>query len=219
MPRPHFDHLAAPYVWLERLSYGGLLQWCRTALLGELSDARFALVLGDGDGRFLEAFVKANTEVRIDAFDVSPAMVALAERRVCRATADRVHFTVADVRDVCFSPGRYDLIVTNFFLDCFAEAELRTLIAELIPALKPGGRWLVGDFRRPDSRVPRLIAAVALAGMYLFFRVATRISASRLVDPASVLDGHGLRVQKRVSRFGGFLTAELWQLPSDSDEK
>ncbi len=210
MPRPNFDRLAGPYVWLERLSFGGLLHWCRTALLGELADARTALVLGDGDGRFLEAFVTFNASVQVDAIDISPAMVAVAGRRV---RTDRVRFTVADVRARNFLPERYDVIVTNFFLDCFPESELEVLIAKLVPTLKPGGRWLVADFRRPAARVPRLIADAALAGMYLCFRVATRIPASRLVDPAPILERHRLTVEKTASRLSGFLTALLWKKP------
>ncbi len=212
MPRPRFDLLAPAYVWLERASYRGLLQWCRTALLAELTTATRVLVLGDGDGRFLEAFAAANPHAEIDALDVSPAMTELARRRVANVpeAAARVRFEVADALSRSFPSEQYDLIVTNFFLDCFTRPQLEELIPRLAASLRPGGRWLVGDFRLPPRTLPRLAARVALAGMYLFFRVVTRIPAGELVDPDPLLARHGLTRGPSRERLGGFLTATLW---------
>lgn len=207
MPRPTFDRLAPLYRWLERLSYGGLLQWCRTTLIGDLTNAKNVLILGDGDGRFLEAFRTANPLARITSLDISPAMVALAKRR---NADDRVTFVVADAREASFEPAAFDLIVTNFFLDCFPTSDLEPLIAKLASALAPGGRWLVGDFRLPNAGLPRALARAALAGMYLFFRVVTRIPASRLVDPDPLLHRHGLRVEKSAARMRCFLSSTIW---------
>ena len=56
--------------------------------------ARRALVLGDGNGRFLAELLAANRSVAVDAIDISPMMVELACRRV--GETDRVRFLVAD---------------------------------------------------------------------------------------------------------------------------
>ncbi len=82
MTPPRFDWLAPHYAWVEAVTFGGLLQWCRTALLPDLADARRVLVLGEGDGRFLAAFLASNRAAKVDVVDSSAAMLALARRRV-----------------------------------------------------------------------------------------------------------------------------------------
>lgn len=56
MNKPSFDGLAPWYFLLEKLSFGNQLQKCRLSQLEELKDATSVLILGDGNGRFLESF-------------------------------------------------------------------------------------------------------------------------------------------------------------------
>ena len=62
--------------------------------------AQRALVLGDGNGRFLAELLAANRSVAVDAIDISPMMVELARRRV--GETDRVRFLVADAGSTVF---------------------------------------------------------------------------------------------------------------------
>ena len=213
MTVPRFDRLAPLYATLEAVSFGGLLQWCRTALLADAADARRALILGEGDGRYLAAFLAANPAATVVVVDGSPAMVALARRWVAGrpGAADRVRWHVADARQFAPPDPPYDLVVTNFFLDCFPAGELEPLVAVLAASLSPGGRWIVGDFRLPDGRARRLAARAALAVMYAFFKVATRLPAGRLVDPRPALRASGLALVREDCRLGGFLVASLWE--------
>lgn len=207
-PRPNFDTLAPHYRWIEKATFGSLLQWCRTALLPEMLAVRHALVLGDGNGRFLAELLAANPSVTVDAIDISPAMVELARHRV--GETGRVRFLITDARSKPFAPASYDLIVTNFFLDCFPENDLDRLIARLAAALEPGGRWIVGDFRIPTHGWRRLVGRAALAAMYAFFRFTTGLPARRLVDPDPWLRRCGLALAREESRLSGFLSARLW---------
>lgn len=215
MSRPNFDALAPHYRWLEAVTFGPLLQWCRTAMLPHVRECRHALVLGDGNGRFLVELLAANPQVEIDALDISPAMTELARRRI--GNSPRVRFHVGDARQLTshHSPlttaRRYDLIVTNFFLDCFEQPDLETLLPRLADALAANGSWIVGDFRFPERTWARPPARLALAAMYAAFRIATRLPASRLVDPDPVLLRCGLNLGEEQSRLHGFLTARLWR--------
>jgi SAM-dependent methyltransferase len=199
-----FDALAPHYWWLERLAFGGRLQWCRTALLPHLTTHRRVLIVGDGDGRFLETFLKANPVAVVDSLDVSPGMVALARRRI--GATDRVGFVVGDVRTDPLPGTGYDLIVTNFLLDCFPADQLAGVIGRLADICAPGGRWLVGDFAPPTAAWQRF----ALAAMYLFFRAATDLPAKRLADPSPLLAARGFVPVAEATRLGGFLAARLW---------
>ncbi len=208
-----FDRLAPHYHWVERAAFGGNLHRVRTALIPHVADARRALVVGEGDGRFLAAFLAANPAVTADVVDGSRRMADLARRRLdaVPGAAARARFTVADARTVAFEPGGYDLLVTHFFLDCFPAAQLGPLTARLAAAVAPGGRWLIGDFRLPATPgARRARAAVKLAVMYACFRLSTRLPAGRLVDPAPYVLDRGFVPVAEAAWQGGFLTATLW---------
>jgi SAM-dependent methyltransferase len=226
MPRPSFDRLAPAYQTLERLSFGGLLHWCRTAHLDRLRACRRALVLGDGDGRFLADLLQTNPYIEADSLDISPGMLALAHRRVAKipGAANRVRFTRADARSDPLPASGYDLVVTNFFLDCFRPAELATVIHRVAGACAPDALWVDGDFRLPPSGWARPVAKLLLATMYAFFRLTTRLPTGRLTDPAPLLAAEGFRLVEEDSRLRGFLSARLlargskmpFPLPRDS---
>jgi SAM-dependent methyltransferase len=211
-PPPSFDRLAAVYRYLERVTFGGALHRCRTAMLPRLADRRRALVVGDGDGRFVTDLLKANPHVRIDSLDVSPRMVALARRRAALVptAAGRVRVHVADARTDPFPGTGYDLIVTNFFLDCFPPAELAPLARRLADLCGPGAVWVDGDFRRPPGRWERPVADVLLAGMYAFFRATTRLPGRSLTDPAELMAGCGFVQAEEASSLRGFLSSRRW---------
>lgn len=215
-PRPNFDALAPAYQALEYVTFGGLLHECRTAHLERLCDCRRALVLGDGDGRFLAELLRANPAVEVDSLDISAGMIALARRRVAAIPggAARVRFTVADARTDPLSANGYDLVVTNFFLDCFRPKELVTVVRRVADACAPTALWVDGDFRVPSSRWARLGARGLLAAMYGFFGLATRLPARHLTDPAPLLAAEGFALVEEVSRLRGFLSARLWMRPA-----
>lgn len=211
-PRPSFDVLAGPYQALERLTFGGLLHRCRTAHLDRIGHCRRALVLGDGDGRFLADLLRTNPHVRADSVDISPGMLAAARRRVrtIPGAIERVRFVPADVRSDPLPDSGYDLVVTNFVLDCFRPAELAAVVSRVASACAPNTAWLDGDFRLPPSSWERVAARVALAGMYTFFRLTTRMPNDRLTDPAALQTAAGFRLEAEASWLRGFLSARLW---------
>lgn len=211
-PRPSFDRLAPAYQILERLTFGGLLHWCRTAHLARFHDCRRALILGDGDGRFLADLVRAHPNIEVDSMDISPGMLALAHRRVTRipAAANRVRFIHADARTDPLPARRYDLVVTNFFLDCFPAVELAAVVRRVTDVCDSDAIWVDGDFRLPSSGWPRVAARGLLAGMYCFFRLTTRLTASELSDATPHLKRAGFTLGEEVTRLRGFLSARLW---------
>jgi SAM-dependent methyltransferase len=211
-PRPRFDRLAPAYQALERVTFGGLLHWCRTAHLARLGACRRALVLGDGDGRFLADLLRANPEIEADSLDISAGMLALARRRVAAVPGglSRVRFVRADARTDSLPGAGYDLVVTNFFLDCFRPAELAAVVRRGAAGCAPGATWVDGDFRVPPGGWERVAAKALLAAMYTFFCVATRLPARRLTDPAPLLEAEGFALAGEASRLRGFLSARLW---------
>jgi hypothetical protein len=210
-PAADFNLIARPYRWLEYLTLGPALTRCRNYFLPQLADRRRALVLGDGDGRFLARLLATNPALQADAVDSSTAMLHLLARRVRRThptAATRLSTHCVDA--LAFVPtGPYDLIVTHFFLDCLTQSELDALTARLTPCLAPGALWLVSDFRIPTGPM-RLPARALVRSLYLSFRILTGLRTTRLPDHAAALATAGFTLAARHTSLAGLLSTELW---------
>jgi ubiquinone/menaquinone biosynthesis C-methylase UbiE len=206
-----FDRLAAHYRWMETVLAGDLLQSCRTHWLPEVSAAKHALFIGEGNGRMLEACAAALPDCEFSVLDQSEAMLAQARRRWQRAGGkQKTSFQQADLREWHDDGTSFDLIVTNFFLDCFSAEELPRVIANIAAATAPRAQWLVADFSVPPAGWRRARARAVLALAYGFFRFTTGISARRIVAPDEVLSAAGFVLRKREAFNQGLLRADLW---------
>jgi ubiquinone/menaquinone biosynthesis C-methylase UbiE len=205
-----FDAIAPWYRTLETLAFGNALQRARMACLAEIQAPSRALIVGEGNGRFLEELLRAHPNVEIDCVDASGRMLSLARQRLEGADADRVQFLQRDLLTWTPAAARYDLIVTHFFLDCFPETELAEIVARLSQAATADAEWLLADFRIPAKGFARLRARVWLKAMYLFFRLTARIEANELVDPAPVLQSAGFVLASQHLSRGGLLKSQLW---------
>lgn len=186
-----FDRLAGSYETLERLSFGGRLQACRVAGLPWIDAPGDVLVLGEGNGRFLVELALRLPLARIHVVDGSQKMLALARRRVIERmpwALDRIRFEQGRLPHFELRPGCYDLLVTNFFLDCFDDQGLDRLLPLLDDCLRRDAQWLLGDFCVPRAGWRRWRAKAWLAAMYAFFRVTTGLEAREWVDPLPRLE-------------------------------
>ena len=182
MKKSCFDKLAPWYHFLETISFGNQLQQCRISQLAELNAVKNVLILGDGNGRFLESLLKSTNNSEIESLDISRNMIELANTRITSLpNSSKVIFIHSDVFDWDFPKFKYDLVVTNFFLDCFTYPELTNLIEKVSLSLKPEGKLIYGDFNVPNSFCKKTLTSLLLFGMYLFFRIFTRISANSLL--------------------------------------
>jgi ubiquinone/menaquinone biosynthesis C-methylase UbiE len=202
------DRIAPFYAAIEFAAFGRALEGRRRAMLGELAAARRALVLGDGDGRFLQDLLAANPSVRVDYIDLSHGMLTRARRR---AGSDRVTYVNGDARSVEFAASVYDLIATHFFLDCFSAEELGELVPRVRRAAAPGARWVISEFRVPDNRWLAAPARAFIRLMYAFFGLTTGLQTRALTDHRPLLSCAGFKLRKEGRRLRGFLVSELWE--------
>lgn len=210
---PNFDRVAAIYRWAEYISLGPLLQRTRTHLLNDLNNPRHALVLGDGDGRFLEQLLLRYPHSSAIAVDTSAAMLDKLLSRCTRSVptaATRLTTLQRSALEID-PPPHTDLIVTHFLLDCFSQSDVDTLTVRLASQLSPGALWLVSDFTLPTSRLLRPIARLYIASLYASFRLLTGLRVRTLPDPQSALQRAGMRRISRSTLLFGLLYTELWQ--------
>ena len=197
------DWIAPHYWWIERLGMGRTLARRRRWFLPQLKNARRALVLGDGDGRFLRQLLQQNSVVQADYVDLSSRMLELARKK---AGVDRVVYRRADARALEFAQGEYDLISTHFFFDCFDSQELEALIASVAARAAPGARWVVSEFRTDTIAARMLVRA-----LYLFFRIITDLRNQSLADHRPILSANGFRLTDAGYSRGGLVVSELWE--------
>lgn len=187
------DPIAHWYRWLEYAAFGGALRRRREAFLFELGNPRKVLVLGDGDGRFLQSFVALYPQATVDAVDSSERMIELA-----RARAPGVSFHLADAREFAFEEN-YDLAVAHFFFDCFEPGELQTLLGRI-----HAKSWLISEFSSTRWSWPIVRA------LYFSFRLTTGLRVTSLPDHRTALSSLGYRMQQEQPALGGLLVSELW---------
>jgi trans-aconitate methyltransferase len=206
-----FDRLAPHYRRLEWLLAGPRLQHCRLVHLEQLDGCRDVLLAGEGHGRFLVAARRRWPELRLVHLDASPAMQRAARTALHAAglTDQGVEFITADLR-AWTAPPRFDAVVTQFALDCFAEPELSGVIGTLAAALRPAAQWLWADFQVPDRGWRRVRARLISAAMYAVFRPLTGLTARRVEPVAARLRAHGFVRRDRVEAEWGLLAAEHW---------
>lgn len=211
----NFDPLARPYRWLEYLTLGRLLEHRRFAYLQDVADRKNALLLGDGDGRFLARLLAQNTDLSADAVDSSEKMLELLQSRVRAVGAsDRVRVMRADaaMKDAGFGPRAdgYDLVVTHFFLDCFTDHELETILNRIVPKLARDAVWIVSEFTVPPVG-PKVFARILVGFLYIAFGLFTGLSIRSLPDYSAVLRSRGFVLQRQTTSMHGILVSELWR--------
>jgi ubiquinone/menaquinone biosynthesis C-methylase UbiE len=218
-PAPCFDRVARLYRIMEYLSFGPMLERCRFQYISAIARSRpapqTALVLGDGDGRFLARLLAAAPNLHADAIDASPAMLRLLRARIARLGAQsRLTTTCADARTFEPSSTGYDLVCTHFFLDCLTAREVDRLIARIHPHLTPGAQWLVSEFQIPTgSPLPAWLARAIVTALYAAFRLLTGLTVRQIPPWSTLLASYGFQRKLAHSWLGGLLVSEQWERP------
>jgi ubiquinone/menaquinone biosynthesis C-methylase UbiE len=144
---PYYDALDLLF---ERQRYRTLRPLLFEGLTGRLLDA------GVGTGRNFPFYPPDATVIGID---LSPAMLARADRRRNRATAS-VDLRQMDVTKLAFPDATFDAAVATF-LFCVLPDELQVPgLRELGRVVKPGGLIRLLEYVRPQRTVRRSVSRV-----------------------------------------------------------
>ena len=152
-----FDRIAHRYDLLNRvLSFGADLGWRRRALaLARLTPGGRALDVGTGTGDFaLALLARSPASARVVGVDISPGMLAVAERRAERAgVGARYERLLASAESLPFADASFDVAVAGFVLRNVGD--IPRALREIRRVLRPGGRLVILDLHTPRSPVLR----------------------------------------------------------------
>ena len=185
------------------------MQKARTRWIETVPPPKRVLTVGEGTGDFLRTFVRVHRNALVDCVDTSARMLQSARLHIS-GPVNRVRFFNEDILSWT-PPESYDLLVTNFVLDCFPRDELELVVGKLAGVATPGAYWLLAEFCIPKTIFARTHAKIWLATLYWFFRTTTGIRAKRLVDPTPELQANGFVCLKRSEWRLGLIKSELWQ--------
>ena len=214
-----FDRIAPFYRALETIAFGNTLQHARVHWIDKAPRPTRALIIGEGNGRFLCELVRVHPDIDIDCVDASGRMLQLARRQVLKTFPEslkRVRFLQEDILTWLPSDS-YDLLVTHFFLDCFQRDLVKIIVDRIGRTALPDAVWLLADFTIPaGGTLARMHAKLWLRAMYSFFRISAGITAAQLVDPAPYLrEQRFVRTASRLFR-AGLVKSDLYRRDAQS---
>ena len=212
-----FDNLSKIYWLVEYIVFGNILEQTRKSshrVFESLPQAR-VLALGDGDGRFSCDTLNRFANIHIDSLDSSKGMINTATDRIHRSDSNllnRYKPIVADALSHKYPIDSYDIVVSQFFLDCFTDDQVKELVARLSLTLKPGGYLCYADFAYPNRQPMKSISKIVLPTLYRFFRLTAGLSTNHLpqVNLSDSLD-----LLEREVWLQGFIVSETWQKRTD----
>jgi ubiquinone/menaquinone biosynthesis C-methylase UbiE len=140
-------------LWLSNLMAGGAWQATRQQVLelAQLRSGETVLDVGCGTGtQALLAMQSVGAAGRVTGVDPSAQMIGRARRKAARRGL-AAHFQVAAVEQLPFPDRSFDVALSTYMMHVLPDDLKRQGLAEVARVLKPGGRLLVVDFKRPEG--------------------------------------------------------------------
>lgn len=195
-----FDSIAGIYDGLAKLVFGQSIQRAQTHFLPNARNCTSILVLGGGTGWLLRHIRKVNATAHIVYVDASSAMLNRA-RRQATTNIEFIHGTEENIPVT----ARFDLIITPFYLDLFADDKLTDVVNRIKKAMMPGAYWLATDFVHSSTWWGSLLERV----MYSFFRIICHIESTRLPAWEDIMRNSEFDMIDSASFYRGFIKA-VW---------
>lgn len=139
-----YDRLASIYDVLANLVSAGRIRAVKQAQLEDIRPGDRVFYAGVGGGE--DAAMAARAGARVTVLDLSPKMLARAERRFRR---EGVHENIESITGnvLQYRPAApFDVVCANFFLNVFSPADKREVLTHLRTLVRQGGKLLIADF-------------------------------------------------------------------------
>lgn len=159
-----------------------------------LEPGQRVLYVGVGTGD--DAILAARKGADVTCVDLSKGMLVRAKRRIEKAGLSAT-FLQADATKL--QPEEpYDVVVANYFLNCFRKQRMREVLAGLVPLVKPHGRFMIADIARPQGNIAYKFFHRSYNNAALFvFWIQGLVPWHRIFDYPAYFDEVGLELKQQ----------------------
>ena len=114
----------------------------RALKMAQIRNGESILEVAVGTGNVFKQIVSINENGRNEGIDLSPEMLARAERRLKKHSSN-YSLKVADAYSLPYPNDSFDLIINNYMFDLLPEGDFSQVLMEFKRVLKPGGRLVI----------------------------------------------------------------------------
>ena len=134
----------------------------KTVALAQIQPGDKVLEVGCGTGDVtLAAQTLAGAGGQVYGIDPAPEMIAVAQRKAAQAH-QAVTFQVGVIEQLAFPDHSFDVGLSSLMMHHLPDVIKKQGLAEVVRVLKPGGRLLIVDFKRPTSGRHHLLSMLFL---------------------------------------------------------
>jgi len=127
----------------------------RTIDIAHIQPGEKVLDVGCGTGTLaLEAKLRVGSTG--DVFGIDPGVQQIAHARTKAARRNTpVKFQIGVIEHLNFPDQTFDVVLSTIMMHHLSDSLKRQGLAEIIRVLKPGGRLVIADFKRPEECSPQ----------------------------------------------------------------
>lgn len=193
-----YNLLAPFYDILVKVVFGNKIKEIQITHLHKIPKNSNVLILGGGTGWILQEIDKRTTGATITYIDLSSKMIQKSKsRKVSNNVVRFIEGTENDIPDI-----KYDVLITNFYLDLFPKQKLTKVIQQL--GMLNCQLWIWTDF------VPNKSYWWLEKTMILFFKCITGLSNDKLYHyDALITEQTVYKKEVQEVKMNGFLVSAL----------
>lgn len=184
------------YKWISNYYDGlssvysiGAVRRCREFVLNEIQPGNSICFLGVGQGK--EAAKAIERGANVTVVDLSQSMLEVFQSHLNKRNASlpsKVSIHQEDVLEFCHScDNKFDMVVVHFFLNVFAENEMKKVLESGLKICEKGGRFVIADFWQ-DTEASKVIQWMQKAYWSVALSIFRRL-AKNPKHPIYVYDG------------------------------
>ncbi|MGW8122492.1 class I SAM-dependent methyltransferase [Roseivirga echinicomitans] len=170
----NFNLIAPVYDALAKLVFGKKLRKVQTHFLPVIPVEASVLIMGGGTGWIINELFDRGFKGKLTYIEASEKMISLSKKHCgLKQSVDFIHGDESAIPN-----EQFDVMITNFFLDVFAEPRLDEVINILTEKLNPNGLWICSDFYDTGKVSHRFLLWL----MFKFFGFTTQLESTALID-------------------------------------
>lgn len=135
-----------------------------TIALAHIQPGERVLEVGCGTGDVaIAACAPAGERGSVSGIDASPEMIAVARAKAAHAGLT-IDFRLEPIEALTYPDATFDIVLSSLMMHHLPDDLKRQGLAEIARVLKPGGRLLIIDVKRPTNHMGQILNRLILHG-------------------------------------------------------